>query len=294
VSMNSLTLKSDRPLAFVLLIPAVLLLLLLVAYPLARIVYDSFFNLRLTDPDATVFIGLENYLYAFSDRDVRLALLVTLLFALITVPGALVVGLLLALAGNINYGWRWPIRITLLLPWILPMSFTGMIFSWFFNSDYGLFNDVLVRLGFQPIAFLLSPGWAIAAVSFAIIWKTSSFVALILLPGLQSIPRSLYEASELEGARPWQRFAHITLPLLWPSMVIALIFRTLSAIQTFDIPYSMTQGGPGQATQTIAMLVNTVSMEYLDIGYGSTLAVLLFVVSLVINFPYLVYLRRSV
>lgn len=292
--MSSLTLKSDRPLAFALLILAVLLLLLLVAYPLARIIYDSFFNLRLTDPDATVFIGVENYLYAFSDRDVRLALLVTLLFALITVPGALVFGLLLALAGNINYGWRWPIRIALLLPWILPMSFTGMIFSWFFNSDYGLFNDVLVRLGFQPIAFLLSPGWAIAAVSFAIIWKTSSFVALILLPGLQSIPRSLYEAAELEGARPWQRFIHITLPLLWPSIVIALIFRTLSAIQTFDIPYSMTQGGPGQATQTIAMLVNTVSMEYLDIGYGSTLAVLLFVVSLVINFPYLVYLRRSV
>ena len=292
--MSSLTLKSDRPLAFALLIPAVLLLLLLVAYPLARIIYDSFFNLRLTDPDATVFIGVENYLYAFSDRDVRLALLVTLLFALITVPGALVFGLLLALAGNINYGWRWPIRIALLLPWILPMSFTGMIFSWFFNTDYGLFNDVLVRLGFQPIAFLLSPGWAIAAVSFAIIWKTSSFVALILLPGLQSIPRSLYEAAELEGARPWQRFVHITLPLLWPSIVIALIFRTLSAIQTFDIPYSMTQGGPGQATQTIAMLVNTVSMEYLDIGYGSTLAVLLFVVSLVVNFPYLVYLRRSV
>ena len=292
--MSSLTLKSDRPLAFALLIPAVPLLLLLVAYPLARIIYDSFFNLRLTDPDATVFIGVENYLYAFSDRDVRLALLVTLLFALITVPGALVFGLLLALAGNINYGWRWPIRIALLLPWILPMSFTGMIFSWFFNSDYGLFNDVLVRLGFQPIAFLLSPGWAIAAVSFAIIWKTSSFVALILLPGLQSIPRSLYEAAELEGAHPWQRFVHITLPLLWPSIVIALIFRTLSAIQTFDIPYSMTQGGPGQATQTIAMLVNTVSMEYLDIGYGSTLAVLLFVVSLVINFPYLVYLRRSV
>src|SRR3954470_44300 len=189
--MNSLTLKSDRPLAFVLLIPAVLLLLLLVAYPLARIVYDSFFNLRLTDPDATVFIGLENYLYAFSDRDVRLALLVTLLFALITVPGALVVGLLLALAGNINYGWRWPIRITLLLPWILPMSFTGMIFSWFFNSDYGLFNDVLVRLGFQPIAFLLSPGLANSAIFFCIYLKTSSFVALILLPGLQSIPRSL-------------------------------------------------------------------------------------------------------
>lgn len=293
VNSNSLR-RSDRWLGLALVTPAVILLLSLVAYPLGRIFYDSFFSLRLTDQTAGIFIGFENYLYALEDRDVRSAFFVTLALTLITVPGALVLGLLLALAGNINFRWRWPIRLALLLPWVLPMSFTGMIFAWFFQSDYGVINDLLRRFGYQPVAFLLSPGWAFFTVVVAVTWKTSSFVALILLPGLQTIPQSLYEAADLEGASRWQRFRHITLPLLMPAIIVALIFRTLSAVQTFDIPYAMTQGGPGQATQTLAMLVNTVSMEYLDIGYGSSLAVLLFLMSLIISLPYLKHLRRSV
>lgn len=286
--------RSDRLLGVALVTPAIILLLALVAYPLGRIFYDSFFALRLTDQAPGLFIGVENFLYAFEDRDVRSAFWVTLALTIITVPGALVIGLLLALAGNIHFRWRWPIRLALLLPWVLPMSFTGMIFAWFFNSDYGVVNDLLRRLGYEPVAFLLSPGWAFFSVAFAVTWKTSSFVALILLPGLQAIPHSLYDAAGLEGASRWQQFRHITLPLLMPAIVVALIFRTLSAVQTFDIPYAMTQGGPGQSTQTLAMLVNTVSMEYLDIGYGSSLAVLLFLMSLIISLPYLAHLRRSV
>lgn len=286
--------RSDRLLGIALVIPAVILLLALVAWPLARIFHDSFFALRLTDQAPGIFIGAENFLYAMEDRDVRSAFWITLALTVITVPGALMIGLLLALAGNIHFRWRWPIRLTLLLPWVLPMSFTGMIFAWFFNSDYGVVNDLLRRLGYEPIAFLLSPGWAFFSVAFAVTWKTSSFVALILLPGLQTIPQSLYDAAGLEGANRWQQFRHITLPLLMPAILVALIFRTLSAVQTFDIPYAMTQGGPGQSTQTLAMLVNTVSMEYLDIGYGSSLAVLLFLMSLIISLPYLKHLRSSV
>lgn len=286
--------RSDRLLGIALVIPAVILLLALVAWPLARIFHDSFFALRLTDQVPGIFIGAENFLYAMEDRDVRSAFWVTLALTVITVPGALVIGLLLALAGNMHFRWRWPIRLALLLPWVLPMSFTGMIFAWFFNSDYGVVNDLLRRLGYEPIAFLLSPGWAFFSVAFAVTWKTSSFVALILLPGLQTIPQSLYDAAGLEGANRWQQFRHITLPLLMPAILVALIFRTLSAVQTFDIPYAMTQGGPGQSTQTLAMLVNTVSMEYLDIGYGSSLAVLLFLMSLIISLPYLKHLRSSV
>ena len=286
--------RSDRLLGIALVIPAVILLLALVAWPLARIFHDSFFALRLTDQAPGIFIGAENFLYAMEDRDVRSAFWITLALTVITVPGALMIGLLLALAGNIHFRWRWPIRLALLLPWVLPMSFTGMIFAWFFNSDYGVVNDLLRRLGYEPVAFLLSPGWAFFSVAFAVTWKTSSFVALILLPGLQTIPQSLYDAAGLEGANRWQQFRHITLPLLMPAILVALIFRTLSAVQTFDIPYAMTQGGPGQSTQTLAMLVNTVSMEYLDIGYGSSLAVLLFLMSLIISLPYLKHLRSSV
>jgi len=141
--------------------------------------------------------------------------------------------------------------------------------------------------------WLLRPGWAFAAICLTIIWKTSSFMALILLAGLQMIPRSLYEAAEVDGATPWQQFWQITLPLLVPSMVVALIFRTLTALQTFDIPYTMTKGGPGSATQTLAMLIHKTTVDYLDLGYGSTLAVLMFVMSLLVTGVYLKHVGRA-
>ena len=154
-------------------------------------------------------------------------------------------------------------------------------------------NDVLRRLGFadlrDPTMWLLSPTLAFTAICGAIIWKTSSFMALILLAGLQMIPKSLYEAAEVDGASRWQQFCHITLPMLMPSIIVALIFRTITALQTFDIPYTMTKGGPGEATETLAMLIHKTTIEYLDVGYGSTLAVFMFVLSLGIT---AVYLRR--
>jgi len=280
--------KADRRLGYLLLTPVLVLLLATVAYPLLSTLWFSLFDAH----NPTEFIGLREYLRAWLDPDLHLALTITLLFVLITVPGAMLLGLLLALAGHQQNRWRWLVRLALLLPWVLPMSYTGMIFAWFFHTEYGVVNELLRHAGLPAQAFLLSPYWSVAAVALAIIWKTSSFVALVLLPGLQAIPSNLYQAARLEGANRWQQFTHLTLPLLWPSLVVALIFRTLSAVQTFDIPYAMTQGGPGQATQTLAMLINTVSMEYLDQNYGSALAMLLFAVALAANLPYLSYLRR--
>jgi multiple sugar transport system permease protein len=137
--------------------------------------------------------------------------------------------------------------------------------------------------------WLLRPGWAMAAICLTIIWKSSSFMALILLAGLQMIPASLYEAADVDGASRWQQFREITLPMLMPSIVVALIFRTITALQTFDIPYTMTRGGPGNATETLAMLIHKNSIEYGDIGYSSTLAVFMFLLSMAIT---AIYLRR--
>ena len=119
--------------------------------------------------------------------------------------------------------------------------------------------------------------------------KTSSFMALILLAGLQMIPKSLYEAAEVDGASHWQQFWQITIPMLMPSVIVALIFRTITALQTFDIPYTMTKGGPGNATETLAMLIHKTTIEYLDMGYGSTLAVCMFLLSMCVT---AVYLKR--
>ncbi|WP_168790108.1 carbohydrate ABC transporter permease [Paraburkholderia aromaticivorans] len=282
---------SDKQLAFILLAPAALLLGLIVVYPIGKLLYNSFFDIRLSGGLAPSFAGLRNYADALHDPDFWNATKNTLLVTVITVPGAFLVGLPLALLANLPYRVRWPIRLALLLPWALPLAFSGLIFAWFFNTDHGIVNDVLVRLGFEPVMFLLSPAWAFAAVCLTTIWKTSSFVALILLAGLQTIPRSLYEAAEVDGATRLQKFFHITLPMLVPSIVVAMIFRTISALQTFDIPYTMVHGGPGNSTTTLAMLINSTMIDYLDVGYGAALAVFMFVISLAISVFYLKFVR---
>lgn len=282
---------SEASLGVLLLAPAFLLLALIVVYPIATLIFNSFFDLRLSGGSGMKFVGFENYLLVLQDGDFWNATWNTVLITLITVPGALVVGLGLALLANMPFKRQWPVRLALLLPWALPLAFAGLIFAWFFHTEYGVVNDVVRRLGFgsEPTMWLLRPGWAFAAICLTIIWKTSSFMALILLAGLQMIPRSLYEAAEVDGATRWQQFWQITIPMLTPSIVVALIFRTITALQTFDIPYTMTKGGPGNATETLAMLIHKTTIDYLDVGYGSTLAVFMFVLSLAVT---TVYLRR--
>ena len=282
---------SEKVLAWLLLTPAFLLIALIVIYPVVKLIYNSFFDLRLSGgANLGQFVGWLNYQDVLKDADFWHATQNTLWITLITVPGALLLGLGLALLANLPFQRKWPVRLALLLPWALPLSFCGLIFAWFFNTDYGIVNDVLRRLGQQESTmWLLQPSWAFAAICLTIIWKTSSFMALILLAGLQMIPRSLYEAAEVDGATRWQQFWQITLPLLVPSIVVALIFRTLTALQTFDIPYTMTKGGPGNSTETLAMLIHKTTIDYLDLGYGSTLAVFMFLISMAVT---AVYLRR--
>ena len=228
---------SEKTLAVLLLAPAAVMLLLIVVYPIGRLIFNSFFDLRLSGRKGPRFVGLENYLLVFQDIDFWNAAGNTVLITLITVPGALVVGLGLAMLANLPFKRQWPVRLALLLPWALPLSFAGLIFAWFFHTDYGVVNDVARRLGAdEPTLWLLRPGLAFGAICLTIIWKTSSFMALILLAGLQMIPKSLYEAAEVDGASRWQQFWQITVPLLMPSIFVALIFRTITALQTFDIP----------------------------------------------------------
>lgn len=284
----------DRTLAVALLAPAFLLLALIVGYPIGRLIWNSFFDLRLSGGGGAKFAGLDNYALVLRDKDFWSATWNTVLITLITVPGALVAGLALAMLANLPFKRQWPVRLALLLPWALPLAFAGLIFAWFFHSEYGVINDVVRRAtGAEPRMWLLQPNWAFAAICLTIIWKTSSFMALILLAGLQMIPRSLYEAAEVDGATRWQQFWQITIPMLMPSIIVALIFRTITALQTFDIPYTMTKGGPGNSTETLAMLIHKTTIDYLDVGYGSTLAVFMFVLSLLVTGFYLHRIGRS-
>ena len=285
---------SEKTLGLMLLAPAFLLLALIVVYPIGKLIWNSFFDLRLSGGGDAKFVGFENYALVLKDADFWNAAGNTVLITLITVPAALVVGMGLAMLANLPFKRQWPVRLALLLPWALPLAFAGLIFAWFFHSEYGIVNDVLRRLGGnEPQMWLLRPAWAFAAICATITWKTSSFMALILLAGLQMIPKSLYEAAEVDGASKWQQFWQITIPMLMPSIIVALIFRTITALQTFDIPYTMTKGGPGNSTETLAMLIHKTTIDYLDVGYGSTLAVFMFLLSLIVTGVYLKRIGRS-
>jgi len=285
---------SERALGFLLLAPAALLLLVIVVYPIATLFWNSLHGVDNANPAAgEQFVGLKNYLTAFEDDRFWASTWHTILYIVVTVPGSLVVGLGLALLANMPFKVKWPVRLGLLLPWALPLVFAGLIFRWFFEYRTGVVNDTLMRLGFEPLPWLSNPDLAFAAICISIIWKSSSFMALMLLAGLQTIPKSLYEAAEVDGASKWQQFVEITLPMLRPAIFVALIFRTITAIQTFDIPYAMTGGGPGDSTETLAMYIHKTTLDFLDFGYGSALAALMFVLSMVATSGYLRYTRRS-
>jgi multiple sugar transport system permease protein len=285
---------SERTLALLLLAPAILLLLLVVVYPVVQLLISSVHFIHLAQPwMGTPFVGFDNYVRAFEDPRFWNATTNTLMYIVVTVPGALVVGMGLALLANQPFRVKWPTRLGLLLPWALPLVFAGLIFRWFFDSRQGVVNDVIRRLGFEAPQWLSSPDLAFVAICIAIVWKTSSFMALVLLAGMQTIPRSLYEAAEVDGATTWQQFWRITVPMLRPAIVVALIFRTITAIQTFDIPYAMTGGGPGDATETLAMYIHKTTLDFLDFGYGSALAAIMFLISMAVTAVYLRHTRRE-
>ena len=249
---------SERGLGFVLLAPAALLLLLIVVYPIATLVWNSFFDIHLAEPwKGEPFSGFDNYRRAFEDDRFWSSLVHTLINVVVTVPGALLVGLGLALLANMPFRRKWPVRLGLLLPWALPLVFSGLIFRWFFEYKQGIVNDVLTRIGAEPLAWLTDPQLA------------------------------------RDGASRWQKFVSITLPMLRPAIFVALIFRTITAIQTFDIPYAMTGGGPGDSTETLAMYIQKTTLDFLDFGYGSALATLMFIASMIATSGYLRYTRRS-
>jgi multiple sugar transport system permease protein len=282
---------SDGALASVLLAPAFLLLALIVGYPVCRLLWTSFLALDLSAGTPARFIGFDNYLSLATDREFWTSLTNTLLITVITVPATLLAGLALALIADLPFRIRWPVRLALLVPWALPLAFVGLIGGWFFQSEYGVVNDLLRHVISTRIIWFNSAWLAFFAICLTITWKTSSFVALVLLAGLQAIPGELYEAAAVDGAGALRRFWHVTLPLLRPSITVALIFRMISALQTFDIPVTMTRGGPGTSTVTLAMYIHQNTVDFLDLGYGAALAVVLFVVSMAVTALYLRQVR---
>ncbi len=219
-------------------------------------------------------VGLHNYSVIFSNPLYRYSLFFTVIYTVVTVFIELVAGLLIALVLDKLIAGRGLMLAVLLLPWSLITVISAEMWNYIYNGVYGVLNALLIGIGIlhTPVVWLGRPLIAIVSMMFADIWKTTPFVAIILLAGLQMIPHELYEAAEIDGANGSARFWRITFPLLRPTIALSVLFRVLQAFGIFDLPFVLTQGGPGHATESLALLGWQVMFQDLNMGRGAAIA----------------------
>jgi ABC-type sugar transport system permease subunit len=285
--------RKEARLAWGLVLPAVLTIVLVALFPLAWTFWESLHLHDLRMPWlGRPFVGLANYLEAVGDPRFRGALGHTLFFAVTSVSLELLIGLWLALALNRTFRGRGLVRAAVLVPWAIPTVVSALLWRFMFEGQTGIVNAALVGLGVmrEPVVWLIHPEAAWVPVILADVWKTTPFVALLLLAGLQNIDASLYEAARIDGASAWRQFRYVTFPLLKPALLVALIFRTLDAFRVFDLVYALTGGGPGTSTEPIALYTFNALLQNLQFGYGSALSVIVFVVTFSLALVYIRFL----
>jgi multiple sugar transport system permease protein len=268
---------------YALLAPALLVVALVALYPLGYTLYLSFQEKVIKLPWLPQgWVGLANYRELLTSLRFWQALGHTVMFTVVSVSVELVLGLLAALAIHRARFLTGLIRAAVLLPWAIPTVVAAVMWLFLVNPAFGLIPMLLRWLGFsgRALVLLAHPWSAWAVIIAADVWKTTPFMTLLLLAGLQVIPGELYEAAAMDGASRWQTFWRLTLPLLKPALLVALIFRTAQAFMIFGHIYTLTGGGPGTATETLAFLNYQAILNDMRFGYGSALSVLIFLGSL--------------
>ncbi len=283
-----------RPGPFVLLVPALASIGAVSVYPVLLGLWLSFRDTTLASPTDT-FIGLDNYRQIVSDGQFWNAWIHTIQFTTASTLLETLFGLMIALVLSERFRGRGIVRAAMLVPWAIPTVVTSKMFGWLFDGQNGLVNYLLRSVGFlqHNVNWLGSPDFALATIVIADVWKTTPFIALLLLAGLQTIPDSLAEASVIDGANAWQRFWYVRLPLLTPTLLIASMFRALDAFRIFDLVYVLTGGGPADATEVLSTFTYKNLFSALQVGYGSTLATIMFTTEIVIALIFGVFLFRK-
>ena len=269
--------------------PALLIIVLTVIYPMGHAFHMSLTEYNPTYLGAPNFIGLANYTELLGSAYFWETLFRTLIFTLGVVAITLTFGLGLAVLANKNFIGRGLLRTCLLIPWAIPPVAAGVMWSWIFSGSGGVLNGLLYKLGILDhyVSWLRTPGSAMAAVIFARSWRDVSLSSLLFLSGLTTIPNELYDAANVDGAGSWRTFWNITLPLLRPIGTVILILETTTAIRAFPLIYTITGGGPGDATAVIGWQIYTEMFKYLNFGRGAALAYLLTIITAILALLYL-------
>jgi multiple sugar transport system permease protein len=259
------------------LLPLVTFVTLLLLLPVLGTIWNSLWQ----DVPFIVrrFVMLNNYVQLMRDPQFWQATLFTIMFAVVSVCFEMIFGMITALVLNEKTRMRGALRGIALIPWAIPSVIGARVWQLIYRYDYGIANVILQQLGLEPVNWLGTPVGAFVAIILADIWRTTPFVAIILLAGLQTVRADVLEQAQIDGAGPFQRLFKITLPMIRPMMIVAVLFRTIDAIRVFDVIYIITGGGPGGTTASLSMYGYKFFLTG-DFGYGSAVSVLLFIIAM--------------
>jgi trehalose/maltose transport system permease protein len=288
--------KARERLAWLLVAPSILVVTLVALYPLFQSVRLSFTNARFGSARPVQYVGFDNYVRLINDGSFISALGHTVTFTVVSVAIETVLGITIALIINSNFTGRGVVRTSMLIPWAIPTVVSSQLWRFMYNQDNGVINDILVnRLGIlnSPVAWIANATTSLAAIIAVDVWKTTPFMALLLLAGLQIIPGDVYEAATVDGANKWQQFWQITLPLLKPALLVALIFRTLDAFRVFDVIFVL----KGAALDTISLAIyarqTMIDEQWLGRGAAASVVIFLCIALLVAVYSRLVRVEEA-
>ena len=270
--------RQRRRAAWLFLLPMLAVLAGVAGWPLVRTVFFSFTDATLATLDGFQGVGVDNYLWLMRDPVWWRAVWNTLVFTVVSVGIETALGLGIALILNAHLPGRGLLRAAVLIPWAIPTVVSAQMWGWMFHDLYGVVNAVLMGSGViaEPRAWTADPDLALPVVIAVDVWKSTPFMALLILAALQMLPRDLYEAARVDGVHPVKVFFRITLPLIRPALMVAVLFRTLDALRVFDLMYVLT--GNSRATMSMSVYARQYLIDFQDVGYGSAAATVLVLV----------------
>lgn len=268
---------------YLFLLPTILGILIFIAGPVLVSFGLSFFKWSVLKPPA--FIGTAHFERMFGDTRVAISFLNTLKFVLvaISIQIALSLGLALAISGRMATGFRYYFRTAFFLPYLMSGAATAIVLSYMLNKEFGAVNYYLGFLGVPRIPWMTSSSVVLYTIVLAYVWQHMGFTLILFIGGLNNISPEILDAADVDGATGWHRFWHITLPMLSPIMLFAAVVGVIGGLQIFDQPYVMTRGGPGDATRTAVMVLYESAFKNMEVGYGSAIAVLLFIAIMIVT-----------
>ena len=283
--------QQARRYALVMLLPALIFLACLIAYPLGKVLHDAFSHVHLINKSMTGFAGLDNFKKVVSDEHFAQAIRNTIFWTVFSVAGEYIMGMLTAVLLNQKFKGRAIFRTLVFIPWLVPIIVAGMTWDWMLNTEFGIVNYALKTLGIidQSIDFLGDSRYAMISIICINIWRTFPYYTISFLSAMQSIPSDLHEAAAIDGAGIIQRFFHITLPQLKSVSLVIVFMHIIWTAINFDFIWILTEGGPNYATQTLPIMIYRYSMKKFDVGAASALSTMMFTVMIIL---FLFYYRQ--